>query len=161
MTFWLRLCLAASCAALLSILAACGGGGGGGPSGSASVTVTEGSFYIPEGSFDSKSVEKLSDTFAVLGLVHIVAYDMGAFGVGVAYVESTPQAFSFALLTPDGLEYSCVSQVWADEFGETSPTCPESVTMNVATRKLTFTSAVLQRSDLPSDTVTASGNLQW
>jgi len=162
MTFaWPRFCQITLLASSLLVLSACGGGGGDGPSGSASVTVSDGSFYVPEGKFDSRGVEQQTDTYPVLGPVQIIAYDMGGFGVGIGYIQNFPQAYYFAVITTNSLEYSCVSQAWVDEFGQTAPTCPNSVVLNATTKQAQVTNTLLTRKDLSSDTVTVSGNFDW
>lgn len=158
---WLRFCQSGLLLVALSVLSACGGGGGGGPSGNASITVNEGSVTLFEGVYDSKDVEQETQAYPGFGTAKFVGYDMGSFGAGVGYLLEFPQAYYFVIVTPNSLEYACVSQAWVDEFGATAPTCPGSISMNSTSNQLTISNATLQRKDLPSDTVTISGKLNW
>ncbi len=160
---WLRLCQIAFLAVCLTVLSACGGGGGGeGTTATANMTVTSGSFYLTPSTYDSKDSEVQTDTITGLGQVQYVLYDFGGFVGGVTFPLSDPQVFSI-IVSPVGSSfyYSCVSEDWVTMIGPTAVTCPSTAVINEVTRRLQFTDAVLQRSDLPSDTVTVSGAFSW
>lgn len=142
----------------LSALTACGGGGDSG-SDSASVTVVAGTTSTAAGTYTSaKKTQEVEDTGTSLGKATSTTFQFTNFEAGVSLINSDSSIYvlGFSDATDD---YVCVVAKVASQMGLRA--CPSGTTVDAGAKTAKFSNAVLGGLNMPSRTVTVSGQFTW
>jgi len=142
----------------LSVLTACGGGGDSG-SDSATVTVVAGTTSTAAGNYSSsKKTQVVEDTGTSLGNATSTTFQFNNFEAGVSVINSDTSIYVLGFSDATG-DYVCVVAKAAAQTGLRA--CPSNTTVDASGKSAHVTNAVMSDLDVPSRTVTVTGQFSW